>query len=161
MTGDSYDACANELMTFVRSIKRLSHNLPAAEGAPTLERPAFGLLYMTAECGPARPSMLAERVEVDLSTASRQLAALESSGWVTRERDPDDRRAFLVRATDEGRRVLALNTATRKAVLRNLLDDWSEPERLEFTRLLGRLNETLARRNAAMPNTASPVGSTS
>lgn len=161
MTGDSFDACANELMAFVRATKRLANVPPPVEGGPALERPALALLYVTSECGAARPSELAERVQIDLSTASRQLAGLESSGWITRERDPDDRRAFLVRATEEGRRVLELNMAARRAMLRDLLDDWSEPERLEFARLLGRLNTTLARRHAAVPTTANPVRSTS
>jgi DNA-binding MarR family transcriptional regulator len=114
---------------------------------PTLDRPALMLLFGTVEHGPVRPSALADSLYIDLSTVSRQLAALESSGWVARERDPDDRRAFLVRATDEGQRVLAANLAARRALLKDLLTDWSEDERLEFARLLGLLNKTLEQRN--------------
>lgn len=158
MTVDSFDACANELMSFVRTTKRIS-TLPVVKDAPALERPALMLLAGTVERGPVRPSVLAETLYLDLSTVSRQLAALESSGWVVRERDADDRRAFLVRATDEGRRVLCANMDARRAMLRDLMTDWSEDERLDFARLLGRLNKTLVRRQErALPPVGAGVG---
>lgn len=147
MTVDSFEACTNELISFVRATKRLSH-VPVPDG-PALERPALMLLFGTAEHGPVRPSFLAEQLTLDLSTVSRQLTALESSGWLARERDPDDRRAFLVRITPEGKRVLDLNLAARRALLRELITDWSEHERLEFARLLGLLNKSLQQRNGA------------
>ncbi len=142
---DSFDACTNELISFVRATKRLAH-VPVTEG-PALDRPALMLLYGTVEHGPVRPSALADSLHLDLSTVSRQLATLETSGWVVRERDPDDRRAFLVRATDEGQQVLAVNLAARRDMLKDLLIDWSEDERMEFARLLGLLNASLEKRN--------------
>jgi DNA-binding MarR family transcriptional regulator len=145
VTVDSFDACANELISFVRATKRLAH-VPVVDG-PLLERPAFMLLIGATEHGPVRPSTLAEVLYLDLSTVSRQLAALETSGWIARDRDPDDRRAFLVRITDEGRQVLGVNLAARRAVLKDLLTDWSEDERMEFARLLGLLNKTLEQRS--------------
>jgi len=147
MAIDSFDACTNELMSFVPATKRLAPTVAVTDG-PALERPALILLYRIVENGPMRPSALAELVHADLSTVSRQLAGLESSGWVSRERDPDDRRASLVRATAEGQRVLKCNMAARKTMLRELLIDWTETERLEFARLLGRLNTTLGRSHA-------------
>ena len=148
MTDDSFEACANELMSFVRVIKKLGQISPIEDG-PALERPALILLYVMAEHGPARPSALADQVQVDLSTVSRQLAALESAGWVARERDPEDRRAFLVRVTAEGSRVLGCNLAARRTQLAKLLTDWTEAERHEFARLLGSLNNKLETRAAA------------
>ena len=57
--------------------------------------------------GDARVSEVAEQLSVDLSVASRQVAALALAGYVDREPDPDDRRATRLRATELGRRVLA------------------------------------------------------
>jgi DNA-binding MarR family transcriptional regulator len=144
---DSFEACTNELISFVRGVKRLGP-APTLSEAPALERPALILLFMLGEHGPTRPSALAEKIHIDLSTVSRQLASLEASGWVARERDQGDRRALLVRLSDEGRRVLDANLAARRAFLRELLTDWSEAERQEFARLLGRLNTTLDRHPA-------------
>jgi DNA-binding MarR family transcriptional regulator len=138
---DSFEACTNELVAFIRGMKRLAP-MPAVAGAPQLERPALMAMFVLAEHGPMRPSALAERIHVDLSTASRQLAGLESAGWVSREKDLADRRAQLVRLSEEGQRVLEVNLAARRALLRELLTDWSEAERMEFAQLLGRLNKT-------------------
>lgn len=147
MTADSFEACANELIAFVRGAKRMSA-VPVPD-APALERPALMLMYGAMEHDPLRPSALADLLYLDLSTVSRQLAGLEAAGWMVRERDPEDKRAFLVRLTDDGRRVLRANLAARRALLMDVLTDWSEEERLEFARLLGSLNENLERRGHA------------
>lgn len=147
---DSFDACTSELISFLKGIKKLAP-APVMADAASLERPALMLLFVLYEHGPIRPSALAESLHIDLSTVSRQLGTLESSGWVTRDRDADDRRAFLVRLSAEGTRVLQANLAARKALLSELLIDWSEDERQEFARLLGRLNKTLERRSRTAP----------
>jgi DNA-binding MarR family transcriptional regulator len=139
---DSVEACASELITFVKGMKRLAL-APVAPGERTLERPALLCMFALAEHSEIRPSALAEHLFIDLSTASRQLAALEAEGLVARERDPDDRRAFLVHMTDEGKRVLHANMAARRALLGELLTDWSEDDRRDFARLLGQLNVNL------------------
>jgi len=150
---DSVDACTNELISFVRGMKRLAPP-PNAGDATVLERPALMLLFVLAEHGPMRPSSLAERLDIDLSTASRQLAGLETAGWVTRERDAADKRAFLVGVSADGGRVLQANLAARRALISELLTDWSDDEREEFARLLGRLNKTLERHPATAPQTS-------
>lgn len=48
--------------------------------------------------GPLSPSELARRAGLHPATMTGILDRLERSGWVTRERDPDDRRAVRVRA---------------------------------------------------------------
>ncbi len=50
---------------------------------------------------------LAERLRLEKSTVSRLVADLESLGLLTRERDPDNRRIYRLRITDEGRRAHA------------------------------------------------------
>jgi DNA-binding MarR family transcriptional regulator len=48
--------------------------------------------------GPLSPSALARRAGLHPATMTGVLDRLERGGWVTRERDPDDRRAVRVRA---------------------------------------------------------------
>jgi DNA-binding MarR family transcriptional regulator len=48
--------------------------------------------------GPLSPSELARRAGLHPATMTGILDRLERGGWVTRERDPDDRRAVRVRA---------------------------------------------------------------
>jgi DNA-binding MarR family transcriptional regulator len=49
--------------------------------------------------GPLSPSALARRAGLHPATITGILDRLERSGWVTRERDPDDRRAVRIHAT--------------------------------------------------------------
>jgi DNA-binding MarR family transcriptional regulator len=51
--------------------------------------------------GPLSPSALARRAGLHPATMTGVLDRLEGAGWVTRERDPSDRRAVAVRALRE------------------------------------------------------------
>ena len=59
----------------------------------------FTALAVIQRQGPVRVSEVAEQLSVDLSVASRQVAALVLAGYVEREPDPDDRRASRLRPT--------------------------------------------------------------
>src|SRR6476646_7148944 len=48
--------------------------------------------------GPLSPSALARRAGLHPATVTGVLDRLERGGWVTRDRDPSDRRAIVVRA---------------------------------------------------------------
>jgi DNA-binding MarR family transcriptional regulator len=64
---------------------------------------------------------------------------LEQKGYVRRERNPDDRRAYVITLTSAGRRA---QTRAEQAVDAGVLDFFgrlSEPEREELHRLLARL----------------------
>ena len=77
---------------------------------PGRARPARG----RAPLRPARVKDLAADLHVDLSVASRQVAALEAAGYVKREPDPDDRRSARVTTTAAG--DAALKTAHERIV---------------------------------------------
>jgi|SRR3989454_11814967 len=53
---------------------------------------------LIASQGPLSPSALARRAGLHPATITGILDRLERGGWVTRERDPSDRRAVVVRA---------------------------------------------------------------
>jgi len=151
-----HEEIIRQLVTLVRSTAHLPQLAPP-DGSPVLERPAFLLLIRLAEQGPLRVSALAGCLQVDLSTVSRQLTALESAGWVGRTSDPDDRRASLVRATEAGLAVLHANKEARRAAVREMLADWPEADRADFARLLARMNDSIAARRAAAPAAAAPA----
>jgi DNA-binding MarR family transcriptional regulator len=51
--------------------------------------------------GPLNPSALARRAGLHPATMTGILDRLERGGWITRDRDPDDRRAVVVRVLRE------------------------------------------------------------
>ena len=66
-------------------------------------------------CVDVRQYELRRKLGVGASVVSRMVRALEKRGWVSRERDPGDRRTWLVSLTVEGERVIR---AARRLLLR-------------------------------------------
>ena len=128
---------------FLRRADRFYCELKDGSGFK-MERAAYSLLTRIATGGPARLSVLAEDQGLDLSTVSRQVAALEAAGLVARTTDVADRRASVIAATATGEDVFARNRAIWQAALHDLLSDWTPGERSEFARLFASFNEKIA-----------------
>jgi DNA-binding MarR family transcriptional regulator len=84
----------------------------------------------------ARLSDLAEALHIAPRSATEVADALQERGLVERSPDPTDRRAVLLRATDEGRRVQAEVDAARRADTRDLFARLPATDRAELARLL-------------------------
>ena len=56
--------------------------------------------------GPWTPTAFAARVEMPLSTVLFRMGRLEKRGHAERIPNPDDRRSYLLRLTDDGQRIL-------------------------------------------------------
>ena len=133
-------ALERELAVFLRRARASSGEM-AREVHPELEPAAYGLLVRLDEAGQQRATELAGYFGVGKATMSRQLRALEELGLVTREPDPADGRASLVRLTDEGpRRFRRVRDARRRARYVRKLADWDRGEVAELARLLHQLN---------------------
>lgn len=105
------------------------------------ELPSFGwtLMLPLEQDGDQRCSALAARAGIDVSVASRQLAALERSGYVERHPDPRDGRASLLRLTAQGSSALAATRAVRADWALTALSGWDEEDARRLTDLLDRL----------------------
>jgi DNA-binding MarR family transcriptional regulator len=82
---------------------------------------------------------------VDLSVASRQVAALDRAGHVTRTADGDDRRALVVALTDGGRDVLRDTHQRMVSAFDKALAGWSEEDISALTAGLARLRSDFER----------------
>jgi DNA-binding MarR family transcriptional regulator len=99
--------------------------------------------------GPLRVSDVAQRLGVDLSVASRQIASLAAEGFVERHEDSRDRRAQLVAVTRSGRRVLRESHRRMVAAFTRVLEGWSDEDVNALSSGLERLREDFARLSAA------------
>jgi DNA-binding MarR family transcriptional regulator len=134
------EALERELSVLFRRARAASGEL-AREVHPELEPAAYGLLVRLDEVQPERATDLAGYFGVGKATVSRQLRALEELGLVTREPDPVDGRAYLMRLTEEGRaRFDRVRSARRERYLSRLVN-WDRTEIAELSRLLHRFNE--------------------
>jgi len=105
----------------------------------------FRALAVVAVHGPQRVSAIAQHLGVDLSVASRQVAALTVAGYVHRTRDPEDRRAQIVELTERGRRVLRDSHGRMVEAFTRVLAPWSPGEIAALTSALERLREDFLR----------------
>jgi DNA-binding MarR family transcriptional regulator len=67
-----------------------------------------------------RPSQLAESLIVDPSSTTYLVDQLLKRGWVTREQDPDDRRAYCIRISPAGAEIHARASKVYHAALEAL-----------------------------------------
>ena len=106
------------------------------------------VLGTVAARGPVRPSEIAAELGLTASATSRHLAALERVGHVAVEPDPRDARTFLASRTEDGRRAAEATVQAGAAVFAEVIADWSDADVATTLRLITRLNEAWARRNA-------------
>lgn len=100
---------------------------------------------------PARVKDVAESLHIDLSVASRQVAALEAAGYVAREPDPDDRRSHRVSTTEAGEDALRAAHQRIVGVFAGALEGWSDADITNLTTALGRLRADYERATAGGP----------
>ena len=133
-------AVADNFVELMRSFNRARARMLAA-AADDVEWSSHILLNMLRNGGPMRAGALAECVQSDPSTVSRQVAALVRDGLVERRADPDDGRASLLVLTPKADTVLAAHDRRRLEYFAKLLDGWSEAELRRFAGQLRRFGE--------------------
>jgi|tagenome__1003787_1003787.scaffolds.fasta_scaffold18740024_1 DNA-binding MarR family transcriptional regulator len=99
----------------------------------------YGLLTVLATEGPLSQQELAEWVRTDRTTMVAQIDSMEERGWVRRERNPGDRRAYLLQLTSSGKRI----QARAAQIMDRAEDDWlgslNERERRQLLSLLSKV----------------------
>jgi DNA-binding MarR family transcriptional regulator len=133
-------AVADSFLNLMRSFTRVRARLLAA-AAHDVEWSSHVVLKHLAAGGPMRSSELAERIESDPSTVSRQVAALVRSGLIERRADPEDGRACLLVPTAKGEAVLSEHNAIRLQHFTGMLDGWSDADLSTFAALLERFTD--------------------
>lgn len=87
---------------------------------------------------------LASAANMDISAVSRQLRTLEERDLVRRASAESDGRVALVSLTPEGTKVARRLRAVGLRHLSDALSEWTEAERRDLARLLGRLVDDFA-----------------
>lgn len=136
-SGNQVDTIALELAVLAR---RLTAMTTYRKTRGTLDRSLFLLLYQIWTRGQAGTKTLAREFGLNVSTVSRQSAALQRMGLISRVLDPSDRRAFLWEITETGLSELERCRMERVARVGELLLEWSEEDKRRFGELLGRFN---------------------
>ncbi|WP_218011095.1 MarR family transcriptional regulator [Herbidospora mongoliensis] len=86
-------------------------------------------LYLISRHGPMTPSALAKLTGLHPATMTGVLDRLEKSGWIARERDPQDRRAVLIRPLGDRVPEISSLYAGMTRAIDGICDDYSPEER--------------------------------
>lgn len=116
----------------------------AAKQRHGVEFSSYVLLFHLVRRGPQRLSCLAEGVHTDVSTVSRQVSTLVEHGLVEKRPDPNDRRAALLAATDDGLELFRKIRRERNAMFDTVLEGWSGQEITALATMLSRFNDAFA-----------------
>ena len=147
MTATTNTTPAEDLVVALYRLSAVQRGI-ARHALQELGSQGFTALGVAYKDGPIRVSDVARRLGIDLSVASRQVAALAAAGYVTREPDPEDGRAQRVTATEEGVRVLRESHRRMVAGFADVLAGWDEREISDLARGLDRLRDDFAGRAA-------------
>jgi DNA-binding MarR family transcriptional regulator len=104
----------------------------------------FVLLACLAEQDAVTQQELARRASSDPSTVRAMLVLLEGRGLVSRERQPDDRRARVVTLTVRGRRLYERLWRTSEPIRVQMLSGFSQGEARSLVGCLRRLIDNLS-----------------
>jgi len=139
----------------IRSLYRLGivHREMARHALAELGSQGFVALATVHKLGPLRIGDVAERLSIDVSVASRQVAALELAGYLRREPDEHDRRVRRVSVTEAGERVLAVLHHRLVEAFSTAMSTWEDDEVVALARGLDRLREDF-RHTVAPPKEA-------
>lgn len=132
------------------------HDRVAAAAGVPLDRALYVVLARIGDAGPLRLSDLAQLLGVDISTASRQVSALEARGLVARDPVPGDRRAALLRLTATGEEVLRAYRDTRRRLIGTAIAGWADADKRALVALLERFNDAIG--HLTIHAAASPAG---
>jgi DNA-binding MarR family transcriptional regulator len=108
-----------------------------------VDRAGYLALRMLESMGPTSTKALAMALNLDASTVTRQITALESGGFVERRPDPNDGRSSTIVLTAEGRRTMAEVEQERRQGMAALIGTWAERDKVTLGRALSRLNASL------------------
>jgi DNA-binding MarR family transcriptional regulator len=142
LTRETSDRLTAGMARLVRTAKHLGSRVASDLYG---DLPSFGwaLLVPLEQDGEQRCSALAGRVGVDVSVVSRQVSALERSGYVQRRPDPADGRASLISLSAAGAAALARTRDVRSQWAAEALSDWTEDDARQFTTLLEKFADGL------------------
>ncbi len=111
----------------ITASRLVEHDIATELRPFNLTHASFGVLALV-QRQPLSQRELADAARVEEQTISQTVDRLERMGMVTREKDPTDRRRFLVTATDEG--TSAFRHATRRDRAEQALEGLPEAEHL-------------------------------
>ncbi|MFX3617740.1 MAG: MarR family winged helix-turn-helix transcriptional regulator [Sporolactobacillus sp.] len=146
MAGQTDEALRQIEYEVVNLMRRADFKKTLDGQASSLPRSCYLILCRLLEENPQSILQLAECFQLDVSTMSRQVKALESRALVSRRTGKRDGRVSLIYITEKGEKSVTELRVKRVQIYGRLLADWTGEEQLIFAGLLARLNRKIEKR---------------
>ncbi|MEV8507869.1 MarR family transcriptional regulator [Actinoplanes sp. NPDC051475] len=139
------EAALGTIETQVAMLIRLGEATRRSSPRPhrALDRAAYVILRLLQESGPQNVSAVANRLNLDGSTVTRQVSAMHRDGLVHRSPDPEDGRGTVIAATERGLTQVDAVSRARRELYDTMLKDWTSQERKELAAVLERLTRDM------------------
>jgi DNA-binding MarR family transcriptional regulator len=126
-----------------RELTLVSRHQLATTARGVLERSAYLLLSRIDATGPMTARELADALQLEISTVTRQVGAMLRDDLVERIPDPAGGPARRLRITPTGATRLAADRERYRTGLGRVIADWPDADRADLYRLLRALNERI------------------
>lgn len=131
VSDETLDEIVTAVLTASRALVGVSaRSLGGVEEAVTLTQ--FRTLVVLHAHGPSRLNLLAERLQVNSSTALRTVDRMIAGGLVDRRENQEDRREVLIELTTRGRRVVDDVTDRRRHAIEEIVKRMPPPNRRQM-----------------------------
>jgi DNA-binding MarR family transcriptional regulator len=108
-----------------------------------LDRASYVILRLLQQDGPQNVSALATALNLDGSTVTRQVTALQRDGLIERRPDPRDGRGTVIEVTALGLQQVDAVREARRSLYRTVLHDYTDPELHDLAATLERFTAAL------------------
>jgi DNA-binding MarR family transcriptional regulator len=130
-------------IAFLMRLGEASRRATALKPHRALDRAAYVILRHLQQDGPQNVSAIADRLNLDGSTVTRQVTALQQDGLVERKADPRDGRGTMIEPTSLGLKQVDAVRAARRDLYDKVLVGWSPEDRDELATTLERLTQAM------------------
>ena len=107
----------------------------------------FPFMMRLLHCDGIKQEELASSLSYDRATITRSMNRLEEVGYITRARDPDDKRAYIIRLTKKGRSMESVLMEISSQLNDVILCGFTEEESASFISMLMRAVENISTEN--------------
>lgn len=124
--------------TTLRQLVLTGSGFPLAD-----DMPAFLVFNQLIYRGAARPTDIADAIDMSRSSISRIVSRMEEAGLIIRAPDPIDDRALIVALTPSGREVAERAVQVSNSIFSSVVDDWRQDEVALLEKLVIKLAQSM------------------
>jgi DNA-binding MarR family transcriptional regulator len=130
-------------IAYLMRLGEASRRATALKPHRALDRAAYVILRHLQQNGPQNVSAIADRLNLDGSTVTRQVTALQQDGLIERRPDPRDGRGTVIEPTETGLKQVDAVRAARRELYDKVLADWTPEDRESLAGTLERLTRSM------------------